>query len=397
MNCPPPQKDEPGEMPGNILSLVEKGLQRYEGLAGLTPNPKNEKIMDELIDSALQKDAGAQTGEGDRHFETSGDWEPLSKEKEIEKLEKLEKASKMKEEAEEKLEEAKRAEEKIEKEQNKINNKKVKKVMKSKAKGEAETSSVGIPKKIYQSWISKETMPEGMRENVDKWPKVNPDYEVRFFNDKEQEEWMKTECNDYFQPWKACELPAGRADIFRYCLLFTYGGVWVDIDMIPYIPLKRVLSKDVRATVLHDGGMSAEATSERGYLYNAFMASVPRDPIFKRALDIVLEHFMTGVRTRAIDSTGPGVLWRAVKETVGIKPSSYWGVEELTKNKDSVQYMNFDGDNIMWCQKRVDDQPAKSCIAMNGKYEEYLDDVKKGGGEPHYGREVVFNPDNLKL
>ena len=49
------------------------------------------------------------------------------------------------------------------------------------------------------------------------------------------------------------------------------------------------------------------------------------------------------------------------------------GVEELRKNKDVVQYMHFDGDNVRSCKEESEEY---NCIAMNGKYDEYLDDVK---------------------
>ncbi|EOD20659.1 hypothetical protein EMIHUDRAFT_241952 [Emiliania huxleyi CCMP1516] len=29
------------------------------------------------------------------------------------------------------------------------------------------------------------------------------------------------------------DLPAAKSDLFRYCVLFTHGGLWADIDTLP--------------------------------------------------------------------------------------------------------------------------------------------------------------------
>jgi len=241
--------------------------------------------------------------------------------------------------------------------------------------GKQEGTSASIPRTVYQSWTSRDMAPN-MKANFDNWRTTNgDDYKFVFFDDKEQRDWMETNCAKYWPAWNAMELPAARADLFRYCLLYVYGGVWSDIDVVPERPLRDfVPSSSVKLVVVHDGGMGSM------FLYTAFIAATPGHPVLKRAMDIVMEHYQVRLRKGAVYCTGPQVLWRAVNDTLAgqVQPKSFRGIDK----KHEVEYLSFDGRGIISADKGM---------VLVAKYNGYLDDATLHGGEPHYGREVTWS------
>ena len=93
-------------------------------------------------------------------------------------------------------------------------------------------------------------------------------YEFIFFDDKDQRDWMKENCTGYWPAWNAIQLPAARADLFRYCILYVNGGLWSDVDIVPLHPLKDLSKTSAELIVVHDGGMPGDE-----FLYNAFFAA----------------------------------------------------------------------------------------------------------------------------
>mmetsp|Transcript_13741 Transcript_13741/g.20411 ORF Transcript_13741/g.20411 Transcript_13741/m.20411 type:complete len:191 (-) Transcript_13741:207-779(-) len=173
-----------------------------------------------------------------------------------------------------------------------------------------------------------------MKANLKKWGSMNrKSYRFVFFDDKEQRDWMKENCNEYWPAWNAMELPVARADLFRYCLLYVNGGVWSDVDISPLRPLSDFIDPSAELIVVHDGGMPGDE-----FLYNAFMAAVPRHPVLKRAMDIVKEHYKLRLEEGAVICTGPHVLWRALNDTISgqVPPKTFVGFDK----KRRIEYLS---------------------------------------------------------
>jgi mannosyltransferase OCH1-like enzyme len=246
----------------------------------------------------------------------------------------------------------------------------------SRSFAELPSSGSSIPKIVYQSWISRDMAPK-MRANLNKWTSLNDKtYRFVFFDDNEQRDWMKENCTEYWPAWKALQLPAARADLFRYCILYVDGGVWSDIDVEPILPLSDFIRPEASAEliVVQDGGMPGD-----GFLYNAFLAAVPRHPVLKRSMDIVRGHYKIRLEEGAVFCTGPHVLWRAVNDTTSgqVQPKTFVGLD--TKHK--IEYLSFSGETIA----------SSTHELMIAKYGGYLEDATLHGGEPHYGRKVTWS------
>jgi hypothetical protein len=75
-----------------------------------------------------------------------------------------------------------------------------------------------------------------------KWKTLNPNYEIFLFDDSMCEQFLLKEFSElYYNIFKF--IPDGpiKSDFWRLCVLYKYGGIYVDADIEPLIPLDAYL------------------------------------------------------------------------------------------------------------------------------------------------------------
>lgn len=116
------------------------------------------------------------------------------------------------------------------------------------------------------------------------WQELNPEHTVKVFTD--------VNCADLIEMtygvdarrlfWRARHGPI-RADIFRVFFLYAFGGVYVDIDMVPLVPLSQIVpSTPIGPSLI----VARSRESIPGKLNPTFMAATPRHPTLKAAVDV---------------------------------------------------------------------------------------------------------------
>lgn len=102
----------------------------------------------------------------------------------------------------------------------------------------------GIPRIIHQTFGARSCMPAVLAANCRDIEALNPDFEYRFYEDRDCEILIK-ECFGqeilarYLQIDPA--FGAARADLFRYLCLYQFGGVYLDVKVKLNMPLSSVL------------------------------------------------------------------------------------------------------------------------------------------------------------
>nr|QZX43606.1 glycosyltransferase [Marseillevirus sp.] len=137
-----------------------------------------------------------------------------------------------------------------------------------------------IPFQIFQT--NEEKVLPGMREALDSWSKMNPEYRHIFF--------PTSLCRDFisqnFEPrvlkaYDSLVPGAYKADLFRYCALYVSGGVYVDSAMVCLVPLKEWLPREASLVSAKDEGVKSG-------IYQAFFACEPRHPMLRQLIDLVV-------------------------------------------------------------------------------------------------------------
>lgn len=78
-----------------------------------------------------------------------------------------------------------------------------------------------------------------------RWKVLNPDYNIEFSLDKLCYDFIKTHFNEYVADLFN-KIPQGmhKADLWRLCKLYINGGVYSDVDLVPYLNIND-LDKDI--------------------------------------------------------------------------------------------------------------------------------------------------------
>jgi mannosyltransferase OCH1-like enzyme len=205
-----------------------------------------------------------------------------------------------------------------------------------------ELSSQKIPRVIYQTFKTNE-VPKGMYDSISSWKTLNPEYEHYFYTDNECENFIEKffgvkVLNAYL------DLVPGafKADLFRCCVLYEKGGVYVDSDMICLKSLEEYIGPNDSFIVGRDDPMS------KSFLYNAFMASEPKNPIFKKMIDSIVENVSNRKDLYYLDICGPSLLGKTVNKFYGLNENNEYelGLQELNGTNVKILKHNWETKTI---------------------------------------------------
>ena len=81
---------------------------------------------------------------------------------------------------------------------------------------------------------------------ANKWKQLNPEYRIELYDDKRCEDFLKTSFGtEYLDVFRYIQDGPIKADFWRICILYRYGGVYSDIDNEPLVSLSSFLEKDI--------------------------------------------------------------------------------------------------------------------------------------------------------
>jgi len=172
----------------------------------------------------------------------------------------------------------------------------------------------GVPLVIYESWKSHE-VPKGMRDNILRLLETNPEFDYYLYSDEECAAFIADNFDDeVLAAFHALKPGAYKSDLWRYCILYKLGGVYLDIKYYSTVPLIRII--DENPTVYVKDSIAWRVTYDffgTECIYNGFMISPPKNEIFKLCIDEIVESCKNRLyRKNNIDITGPCMLGRIV-------------------------------------------------------------------------------------
>lgn len=270
-----------------------------------------------------------------------------------------------------------------------------------------------IPKIMHQIWIGSKPAPTKF---MDTWKNKHPDFEYIRWNEEELvKRNFNCECLDAIN--KMTEIN-GKADIFRWEILYQYGGIFLDADSICIEPFdESFLSKNGFA------GFENE-TARKNLVATGTMGFPKHHPICRAAIDWILKNDTCPLTCgfRAWYTVGPGLLTRVLENnkfsdfsvypSFAFLPFHFTGLK-YTGHKKVYAYQEWGSTKQNYDIMNSIELPEELCCpkvwvsvlisSFNTKplyMKECLESIKSQNG--HFGMEIVWindgsNEENTKI
>lgn len=158
-----------------------------------------------------------------------------------------------------------------------------------------------IPRIIHQTWFEDVTK--------DKYPNMSrliesfkqSGWEYKFYTDEVAGEFLSTHFPpEVRQAYNALRPGAFKADLFRYCALLIYGGVYSDMDVMLESNLDAAVGPDVGFMVPIDE--PGKPVGHRMCLWNGLIAAAPGHPFLAKVIETVVNNIRNRFTSVDIDA-----------------------------------------------------------------------------------------------
>jgi len=199
---------------------------------------------------------------------------------------------------------------------------------------------IKIPRNIFQTWKTKE-MSTDFENLTLTWRYNNPNYAYFLYDNNDCEEFIKK----HFEPkvYKAyCRIIPGafKADLWRYCILYIYGGVYIDIDTICLGNIDSLLDEYIEFMTPIDLNNCPRIGTYN--LFNAFIASIPKHPILLDCINRIIFNVENNIIPFSnLDLTGPGVLGKSTNTFLNLSEDASFIGKEGSYNNNTICLLHF--------------------------------------------------------
>jgi mannosyltransferase OCH1-like enzyme len=155
-----------------------------------------------------------------------------------------------------------------------------------------------IPKKIIQTWETSE-LSIGMYYSQIVMKKINPDYEYIFHDANDREQFIKDNYDkEVLDAYNKVIPKSYKADLWKYCCLYKYGGLHFDLKSICKIPFSTFITNETELLLASD--------IPENCICAGFFGCMPGDSFIKKTIDEVVKRIHNnyyGVNSLDVTST----------------------------------------------------------------------------------------------
>ena len=207
-----------------------------------------------------------------------------------------------------------------------------------------------IPLKIYQTWNTK-NLPPKMRERVESLKAQNPRFEHFLFDDNDCREFIRTNFEKYVLDAYDRLIPgAYKADLWRYCILYKYGGIYLDIKYVPDNNFKFVNLLTKEHFVLDQDNEG---------IYNAFMVCKAGNEILLKAINQIVENVKNKFYGNSfLEPTGPKLLSKYFTHQEKMALDMKHGLR-ASGTEDSKKYISYNNIDVVKCYSGYHNERSK--------------------------------------
>lgn len=223
-----------------------------------------------------------------------------------------------------------------------------------------------IPANIFQTWQFK-SLPPLMMRNINYIQKNNSKFNYYLFDDNECEKFISENFpENVLNAYKKLIPGAYKADLWRYCILYRFGGIYMDIKYKPINGFKLYNLLEKEHWVLDADGNN---------IYNAIMVCKPGNKVLLKAIEKICENVKNNYYGSSfLEPTGPALL------------ANFFSQEEKKHfNMKHVVYGNNDYEKVVRYNRHN----------VFGCYSGYFEERNRFSNKQHYSH--LWNTRNIYL
>lgn len=207
-----------------------------------------------------------------------------------------------------------------------------------------------IPKVIFQTMETNLTL-LNIHSCIEQIKALNPGYKYYYFNSRECREFIRKDFPEVLEHYDVLLPGAYKADLWRYCVLYKYGGFYLDVRMYPYMSFDSIITKKTEF-------MSCVDVTQN-MLYQAILGVEPKSSYMRNAIDECVKNIKARTFTDSdLAVTGPRVMGIALNQSLKKKLD-----DDFTNLKDDrivllhwnslkvPKYLQDEKNNIFCCHK----------------------------------------------
>ena len=154
----------------------------------------------------------------------------------------------------------------------------------------------------HQIWLG-DKIPDIFLEYRQIWLERFPEFHHMFHKDDDLRNLIKEHYYEYLDLYDSFEYNIERIDFFRCAMLHYYGGIYVDLDVLPLKDFKTLLDLDCIVLGYEPHEHMKHWDSKHPIIGNAFMISPAGDPFWLDLMDYIKENYRRG--RGPVYNTGP--------------------------------------------------------------------------------------------
>jgi mannosyltransferase OCH1-like enzyme len=152
----------------------------------------------------------------------------------------------------------------------------------------------------------------------------NTDYKYSLYLDSDIEDFLATYFDEnVLSAYRKLKPGAFKADLWRYCILYINGGIYVDYKMIS----KQSFSEFIKSSHELVLVFSPIECIRMGFtpMYSALIAAVPRHPYIKKCIDQTVENILSEISPYPdlLGITGPNMMFNVLKKILKEEPNFF--------------------------------------------------------------------------
>lgn len=180
-----------------------------------------------------------------------------------------------------------------------------------------------IPKTIYQTWYTT-NIPGPIQESIDQMKDQNPDYKYVLFDDDTMRDFIQTSYSkQILEIYDVLKVGAAKADLWRYLVLYKYGGIYLDIDSVWKGSFNSIISENDKAVISREN-------NDDLFVQWCLMFE-PGHPILRYAIEKACTNILFRSQDNIVFLTGPIVYSEAVNTT--LSPHKIYSMTDDEANK----------------------------------------------------------------